>query len=247
MAVEILEESSGSEISQRSACNPELLPRVEQTAVANPLEPVLVDDMRDIVRGNITSVPKFVRNLICYFEEGSRPGMSPSEVTQHLGSKATFVLNSLFHLPEVVAKEEATDSALGNSIGASTDGGEETDENNNNNMYPNASSALSTPTGGRSLQSRWYDILTGISVCTSAWKFAGAALVMHASSLIPVSRRHTCVALVALLCYQRVFPSAVALAGDAVLMWTAYEAHTQQYTLAACAQAAVAVSLRAYM
>ena len=67
-------------------------------ALGQPLETCLVDDMRQILTGDIVALVPFVQHLLYYFEEGARPGMSAHEFTDHLTRKATFVLNELLHL-----------------------------------------------------------------------------------------------------------------------------------------------------
>ena len=68
-------------------------------AVVTPLEASLVASMHQIVHGNVLLVPTFVRNLVQYFDAGTRPGMTPHELGEHLARKTSFVLGSLFRMP----------------------------------------------------------------------------------------------------------------------------------------------------
>lgn len=85
----------------------EILPTTpkETTTIGHPLEKAIVGDMQRIVRGDVQAVPRFVRDLMKYFEDGTRPSMTPAEFSHHLTQKACFVLTALFQLPEAQQQE----------------------------------------------------------------------------------------------------------------------------------------------
>lgn len=211
------------------------------TTIANPLELALTDEMRSIVRGNVMMVPRFVGDLVRYFEDGTRPGMTPNDMAQHLGGKASFVLNSLFRLPEV-----AGDSAVPQAITGASSPKEEPEP------ADTTPHSATSPFVSRSAP-RWLDVLMGVCVMTPAWKGAAASAILQ---LWPVlnsgASKHSTLytlyaALVVLSCYHRAMPSFSTAVGDVLVVWTAYDSQTKRHAFPACLQMAMCVAWRWWM
>ena len=77
-------------------------------------EAALERRMGSILQGQVDEIPKFVHGLFAYFEDGMRPGMGRRETSVHLGTKASFVLGTLFKL----VREEEEGARAGAEGGA---------------------------------------------------------------------------------------------------------------------------------
>ena len=198
------------------------------TVVAHPIERALVDEMRGIVRGNVAMVPRFVRDLVRYFEDGARPGMPPAEMAQHLTTKAGFVLGALFRLPEV-SEAPAAPAVLTAA-----------DEGDIDTAAPPSPARLTTTTTS-SPPPRWFDVVVGMCLLTSAWKWSAALGVLQLCGDVSM---HAYAALALLFCARAAPPTLVGALGDALVLWTALDTHAKRYATVACAASALCAAAR---
>lgn len=205
------------------------------TTLAHPLERAIVDDMSCIVRGGMHAVPRFVRHLMCYFEDGVRPEMTPAELSHHLADRASFVLTSLFHLPEV-AQERTGMPTIVEADGPANETADETGPANE--TAEGATPAAAPP--------RWFDALLGVCLLTPAWKLSaasGALQLAHAYRPVWTSRSRVAALAVGLLCIQPA-PDALGVVGDVLLLGAALDTHQRRYTWRACAWTAACAACR---
>ena len=216
----------------RLVASPPVAEQSPTKTLATPLEMALVEEMRAIVRGNVTAVPQFVRDLVRYFDEGTRSGMTPSEVTQHLSGKASFVLGSLFCLPEVAGEAAARigrDDEPAARIGR--------DDEPAADPLPPPPPPAPPP--------RWFDAMVGACCATPVWRFSVASVVVQ---FVPahVDRRAVPALLGVLVCVRRAAPSLFEVALDALLVFLAADAHDKRYAPKALAKAVIGVTCALY-
>ena len=245
-----------------------LAPTVSSSALSTPLERALVEDMRGIVRGDVSFLPSFFRDLVQYFDEGAPPPgtFSSSDLAHHLVGKASFVLQSLFCIPEVagvprpsVLPPAASSHPPRNAGRQNEDEAREGGEGRapppsplssplssllSSFLLPPSPSPLSSPP-------RWFDVGLGACLPTSAWRLAVASAFLRSSSPFHLSLLLRLSFLSLLSCLRLPSPffssSSSSLLADAFLVFLAVLSHREGYTLPSCALSLASAAARSLL
>lgn len=211
------------------------------TSDPSPLEKMLVADMRGVLRGNLTVLPRFVGDLLRYFEDGARPGMPPAELSQHLMTKASFVLGCLFRMPEVTEAHGGLSGSPGPPPALPPLPVIEEDEAAV--PAPPGITAAPSDARGAAASPRWFDVFLGACLTSAAWKLAVGVWALQFAP-----RRSLALAcVVALFCVHRSIPSLTESVGDGLVLWMATEVHQKRYAVPVCAWAMVCAAARTYV
>jgi hypothetical protein len=254
-----------------------LAPTVSSSALSTPLERAIVEDMRGIVRGDVSFLPSFFRDLVQYFDEGAPPPgtFSSSDLAHHLVGKASFVLQSLFCIPEVAESDAvhrpsvllpASSSSSPppltplprNGGGNNEDEGREGGEGRAPPPSPLSShlssllSSLLLPPSPSLLSSppRWFDVGLGACLPTSAWRLAVASAFLRSSSPFRLSLLLRLSFLSLLSCLRLPSPfssSSSSILSDAFLVFLAVLSHREGYTLPSCALSLASAAARSLL
>jgi hypothetical protein len=193
---------------------------------AESLQEALTNEMRGLLSGDVFYATIFVRDLISYFENGMRPGMTPQQIAEHLGGRAAFVFGRLFEIskgpaelkrPPTIEVCELNDS---DATDASSDSAKDKNAKSEdasadaNACVDTASNAAHAEprTSRNGVTVRWFDFLLGVCSMSAAWKLPAALAAIGATEeclragvktpIPPTAARYAAIVVVWTTCMQ---------------------------------------------